>query len=322
MNWLQKALYLAAGMALMAMLSSGVVPAMAALVQQQITVHTGITIFIDGEKLRPVDVNGNLVEPLLYEGTTYLPVRAVGEALGRSISWDGENSYVYISETDRELPNRGSDRTEGNPLANNQNRAWAEIESWTIIGSPQLNATQLNALARRNNPNAPDLAELYLEIGKIYGIRGDLAFCQAAKETGWWKYGGLVLPEQNNYCGLYATGKAIVGDESLYGADPNQVELRPDYHGAWFSTPAAGVEAHIQHLYAYASSKPLPSGRSLLDPRFSLIKREQSLYWVDLGGKWAVPGYDRDLYDSFEAAYAEGQTYGHSIIMDYYLQTN
>ncbi len=30
--------------------------------------------------------------------------------------------------------------------------------------------------------------------------------------------------------------------------------------------------------------------------------------------------FDRQLYDSFEAAYADGRTYGHSIILDYYMK--
>ena len=38
------------------------------------------------------------------------------------------------------------------------------------------------------------LAELFLEEGYIEGIRGDIAFCQSIKETGWFRYGGQVLP--------------------------------------------------------------------------------------------------------------------------------
>ncbi len=56
----------------------------------------GISIFIDGEKLNPKDANGNPVEPLIYNGTTYLPVRAIATAFGKEVSWDGETKSVYI----------------------------------------------------------------------------------------------------------------------------------------------------------------------------------------------------------------------------------
>ena len=57
-----------------------------------------IQIVINGEKITPKDVNGKIVNPFLLEGTTYLPVRAVSEALGQKVEWDGENRVVYIGE--------------------------------------------------------------------------------------------------------------------------------------------------------------------------------------------------------------------------------
>jgi len=35
-------------------------------------------------------------EPFILNGTTYLPVRAVGEALGKTVEWDGATQSVYI----------------------------------------------------------------------------------------------------------------------------------------------------------------------------------------------------------------------------------
>ena len=87
----------------------------------------------------------------------------------------------------------------------------------TIMGQSYLTANQLNQWVRQHQGRLgstgggladlpPDLAELYLKIGAEYGVRGDLAFCQAAKETRYFLFGGEVQPWQNNYCGLYATG--------------------------------------------------------------------------------------------------------------------
>ncbi len=60
--------------------------------------NTDIQIVIDGEKLIPKDVNGKIVHPFLLEGTTYLPARAVSEALGQKVEWDGLSRIVYIGE--------------------------------------------------------------------------------------------------------------------------------------------------------------------------------------------------------------------------------
>ena len=173
-----------------------------------------------------------------------------------------------------------------------------------ILGQAEVSAEQLQKLAWQHNPQAPNVAQLYLDIGKIYGIRGDIAFCQAAKETGWWEYGNLVQPYQNNYCGLAATGAPATGEEELYGADASKVWYVPGVHGAIFATPADGIEAQIQHLYAYCCKKPLPAGRDIIDPRFTLVKRGIAPTWQDLNGRWAVPGVG----------------YGESILNDYYAE--
>ncbi len=63
----------------------------------------GIRIVIDGQELHPTDVNGNPVQPMIYNGTTYLPVRAVASALNKAVYWDGPNYTVYLGEMDGQL---------------------------------------------------------------------------------------------------------------------------------------------------------------------------------------------------------------------------
>lgn len=63
----------------------------------------GVKIVVDGKKLNPKDANGNEVQPMIYNGTTYLPVRAVANALGKAVYWDGPNYTVYLGEMDGEL---------------------------------------------------------------------------------------------------------------------------------------------------------------------------------------------------------------------------
>ena len=66
-------------------------------------IANGVKIVIDGQKLNPTDANGNTVEPIIYNGTTYLPVRAVANAFGKAVYWDGPNYTVYLGNKDGEL---------------------------------------------------------------------------------------------------------------------------------------------------------------------------------------------------------------------------
>lgn len=80
------------------LLSVMVVPGFAATVAKTITVYTGIILYYDGVKVNPKDANGNTVEPLLYNGTTYLPVRAISNLFDEDINWDGSTKSVYIGD--------------------------------------------------------------------------------------------------------------------------------------------------------------------------------------------------------------------------------
>ena len=60
--------------------------------------YDNIKLVIDGATITPKDANGSTVEPFIYNGTTYLPVRAVGNALGKQVSWDGKTKTVYLGD--------------------------------------------------------------------------------------------------------------------------------------------------------------------------------------------------------------------------------
>lgn len=64
-----------------------------------------IKIFMDGEQIDPKDATGQTVEPFIYNGTTYLPVRAVGNAIGKEVSWDGVNKVVYLGAKPGDVEN-------------------------------------------------------------------------------------------------------------------------------------------------------------------------------------------------------------------------
>ncbi len=150
----------------------------------------------------------------------------------------------------------------------------------SIMGDAAATEEQMLAYLLRRNPQPKltgtpaELVHAYYEEAEREGIRPDVALAQAFKETGFFAYGGDVSWQQNNFCGLGATGGGV--------------------KGLSFPDIRTGVRAHIQHLLAYAS-KDLPTV-PIVDPRYSHIRTNRpDVYgrltrWTDLNGVWAVPG--------------------------------
>jgi len=177
-----------------------------------------------------------------------------------------------------------------------------------ITGQAVATKQQARAWLEQKAPEWTLMADLYYSIAPKYNIRADVALAQACKETGYFRFGGLVQPWQNNFAGIGATGTASDGSTPLRGASPDHVRFEKGVHGAIFVDRTTGVEAHIQHLYAYATTNDLPDGTILYSPRFTLVRRGSASYVEHLGAGenptgvgWAYPGVD----------------YGQSIVKDY-----
>lgn len=59
--------------------------------------YRDISVSLDGTKLDLRDAKGNPVEPFMFEGTNYLPVRALAESLGLNVAWDGSTNTVVLT---------------------------------------------------------------------------------------------------------------------------------------------------------------------------------------------------------------------------------
>ena len=60
--------------------------------------YNNIKITMNGEEIKPTDANGNYVEPFIIDGTTYLPVRGVANALDLEVNWDASTNTVKLHE--------------------------------------------------------------------------------------------------------------------------------------------------------------------------------------------------------------------------------
>ncbi len=123
--------------------------------------------------------------------------------------------------------------------------------------------------------NIDVFCQIYMEECAAEGVRVEVAFCQAMKETNWLKYTGRVPRSSYNFAGI----GAIDSNVSAY---------------ATFSSVREGVRAQIQHLKAYASKEAL--NNPCVDPRFTYVKRESAIYVEELTGKWATSStYGQDI---------------------------
>ena len=75
------------------------VPTLAATGSRSVKVdYSDIKLVINGATVTPRDGNGNVVEPFTIDGTTYLPVRAVANALGMDVDWNGSTNTVTLTD--------------------------------------------------------------------------------------------------------------------------------------------------------------------------------------------------------------------------------
>ena len=151
-----------------------------------------------------------------------------------------------------------------------------------LMGQPSLSAEQLASFFLEQRPDFDrtrilEFAKLYITESAAEGINSDVAFAQMCLETGYLKFGNLVLPEMHNYCGLGAI------DES--------------HPGEWFETEEIGVRAHIQHLQAYATTEDVELKNPLVDPRYGWVHKTKFARTIhDLTGNWASDNlYDKKI---------------------------
>lgn len=99
--------------------------------------YKNISVTLDGKKLDLRDVNGNSVEPFMFGGTNYLPVRALAESLGLSVSWDGSTNTVVLTTKGSSSGSGSTVSTVATP--DNVPSGWVKIDgastSWLLNGA-------------------------------------------------------------------------------------------------------------------------------------------------------------------------------------------
>lgn len=143
-----------------------------------------------------------------------------------------------------------------------------------ILDSPRINQRQAELwLASRNATEAMiSLVPVWFEECATLGVEPSIAIAQAAHETGYGRYGGVVPPSFNNWAGI----KTAKGGSNT----------DPAAH-AQFPSARIGIRAQIEHLYLYARGV-VPN---TVDPRHFAYLAGKAPYLEDPDFTWAGTGY-------------------------------
>lgn len=156
-----------------------------------------------------------------------------------------------------------------------------------IISSPLLTKEQAKEWARKCGATDTfiSLADLYWIYYKDHGnVNPVIAYVQAAKETGYGKFGGVLNESYHNPCGL---------KNSAGGSDTD-----PNAHHR-FNSWDEGVQAHLDHLALYSGANGYPR-QNTLDPRHFLSIKGKAKKVSELGGNWAPSKkYGTDIIDMY-----------------------
>ena len=219
--------------------------------------YNNISVTLDGKKLDLRDVQGNSVEPFIFDGTNYLPVRAISEALGLTVSWDGATNTVVLQS----------------PNGVNQSEAYKALSGW-IANNHTFYADGILAYSA----DATNGSGLY---AVARDISGEVTLMREYRKSGAKIQMLITLAETGNihlfsyyYTAPGATTSSIIGGgaidaEKLNGSD-----------GFFFSSAdAAGKELEMHNDLARAAAL---DALSFLDDVFT--SRMKSAYDIsDLG---------------------------------------
>ena len=119
------------------------IPALAMSARKSIdVVYNNIRLVVDGKEVVPRDGNGNTVEPFVYNGTTYLPLRACVDAItggSKEVAWDAGSSTIYIGNYNAEEMSKNVKMNTLQPISGSAFKEYTFLSRQTTIKSDNAN---------------------------------------------------------------------------------------------------------------------------------------------------------------------------------------
>ena len=63
-------------------------------------INTNINYILNGDKFIPKDADGSRMDTIIYKGRSYVPLRAIANALDVPVNWDDKTSTIILGEND------------------------------------------------------------------------------------------------------------------------------------------------------------------------------------------------------------------------------
>ena len=172
------------------------------------------------------------------------------------------------------------------------------IRNINIISDTEITVQDAKKWAKNNGATETfvNLADLYWKYSKSNGnVNPALAYVQAAHETGFGRFGGVLDESYYNPCGMKNTNAGI-NDDTIKEAHKK------------FDSWEHGVLAHLDHLALYAGSNGYPKknieqsyvedgldNESTYDSRHFAYLAGSAKTALDLSGSWAAGNYGEKL---------------------------
>lgn len=186
--------------------------------------YNDVKIVIDGIQLTPKDTNGNIIEPIIYNGTTYLPVRAIAEAIGKEVNWNSQQNTVFVGKEQR-LSGRVVSLSELKPYTSTRGTSgskyvWEDGESLKMYNKEY---DWHNAIITDGYGYDTVGSITYLIDGKYSDISGVLGVDDSTKNTG--NQWSDDYPKCDVYFEIYGDGQRLFKVKApMYGDEPIDID--------------------------------------------------------------------------------------------------
>lgn len=167
MNMRKKVMIILAGVLVLTSFSIGVLSK--GLVEKiEAELRGDFTVYVDGVKQNFKDVNGNKVEPILYDGTTYLPVRAIGELMGKKVYWYQDEKKIELVDDNEEPLVKDADVVVNNSKKEENKKPEAVNNGQAKITLDEAKAIALKKAGVNENEANFTKAKLDYDDGRLY----------------------------------------------------------------------------------------------------------------------------------------------------------
>ena len=110
-----------------------------------------IEVRVDGKLQEFKTAQGEELEPLSYKGSTYLPLRSIGELMGKEVVWNGQTKVIDLNGTAQVLP---EEITDADKIVNKEDNKVDETHKQTVVAIAEeisLLKIDINAVTKENS---------------------------------------------------------------------------------------------------------------------------------------------------------------------------